>query len=92
MIKDEVSANPLDATAQLTTNTITNVSSWEEYLFIVSGMWVKVKKFNSGMISVRSAYNPELIKLLNNGVMKVAVNMSLNLSRGIIGNRSLLLS
>ena len=64
MIKDEVSANPLDATAQLTTNTITNVSSWEEYLFIVSGMWVKVKKFNSGMISVRSAYNPELIKLL----------------------------
>lgn len=38
--------------------------NWQEYKFKVKGMYVNVRHFSSGMISVNSTYNPEIIALL----------------------------
>lgn len=62
--KDKVSANLLEATAQLAKNTIANVSSWEDYQFTINGIWVRARKFSSGMLSVSCTYNPEIIVIL----------------------------
>lgn len=38
--------------------------NWQDYKFKVKGMYVNVRHFSSGMISVNSTYNPEIIALL----------------------------
>ncbi|MEN8382572.1 competence protein CoiA family protein [Acinetobacter radioresistens] len=37
---------------------------WQDYKFTIKGIFVNVRKFNSGMISVNSTYNPEIIAML----------------------------
>lgn len=37
---------------------------WQDYKFTIKGIFVNVRKFNSGMISVNSIYNPEIIAML----------------------------
>lgn len=37
---------------------------WQDYQFIIKGIFVNVRKFDSGMISVNSTYNPEIIAML----------------------------
>lgn len=37
---------------------------WEDFKFTINGMWVDVRKFSGGMLSVRCAYNPEIIAML----------------------------
>lgn len=37
---------------------------WQDYKFTIKGIFVNVRKFNSGMISVNSTYNPEIISML----------------------------
>ncbi len=39
-------------------------SKWQDYKFTIKGIFVNVRKFNSGMISVNSTYNPEIIAML----------------------------
>lgn len=39
-------------------------AKWRDYKFKVNGIFVNVRKFESGMISVNSTYNPEFIKVL----------------------------
>ena len=57
----------------LTKNTIMNVENaeirkmppkWQDYKFTIKGIFVNVRKFDSGMISVNSTYNPEIIAML----------------------------
>ncbi|MEB5929185.1 competence protein CoiA family protein [Acinetobacter schindleri] len=37
---------------------------WQDYKFTIKGIFVNVRKFDSGMISVNSTYNPEMIAML----------------------------
>jgi len=37
---------------------------WQDYKFTIKGIFVNVRKFDSGMISVNSTYNPEIISML----------------------------
>lgn len=37
---------------------------WQDYKFTIKGIFVNVQKFDSGMISVNSTYNPEIISML----------------------------
>lgn len=37
---------------------------WQDYKFTIKGIFVNVRKFDSGMISVNSTYNPEIIAML----------------------------
>ncbi len=47
------------------TEIVTNTTSkWQDYRFTIKGIYVNVRKFESGMISVNSTYNPEFIALL----------------------------
>src|SRR5690606_1369127 len=36
---------------------------WQDYKFTIKGIFVNVRKFDSGMISVNSTYNPEMIEM-----------------------------
>lgn len=36
---------------------------WQDYKFTIKGIFVNVRKFDSGMISVNSTYNPEIITM-----------------------------
>ncbi len=63
-VEGKISKNPLEATEQLATNTTPNVSSWEDYQFTINGIWVRARKFSSGMLSVNCIYNPEIITIL----------------------------
>lgn len=47
--------------AKIVTNT---TSKWQDYKFTIKGIYVNVRKFDSGMISVNSTYSPEFISLL----------------------------
>ena len=60
----EISKNPLEITEQLAKDTTTNISSWEDYQFTINGIWVRARKFSSGMLSVSCIYNPEIIAML----------------------------
>jgi len=37
---------------------------WQDFKFTIKGIFVNVRKFDSGMISVNSTYNPEIIAML----------------------------
>ena len=39
-------------------------SQWVDFKFTINGMWVDVRKFSSGMLAVKCAYNPEIIAML----------------------------
>lgn len=39
-------------------------TGWEDYQFTINGIWVNVRKFSGGMISVNCTYNPEIIAML----------------------------
>ena len=45
-----------------TTNTTS--PTWEDYQFTINGIWVRARKFSSGMLSVSCIYNPEIIAIL----------------------------
>lgn len=46
--------------AEIVTST---APKWQDYKFKINGIFVNVRKFSSGMISVNSTYNPEIIKM-----------------------------
>ena len=47
------------------TSELQNTSpNWQDYKFKVKGMHLNVRHFASGMVSVNSAYNPEIIAML----------------------------
>ncbi|OAL81582.1 hypothetical protein AY606_02290 [Acinetobacter sp. SFB] len=51
-------------TPQLISEQQNTLPKWQDYKFTVKGMHVNVRHFSSGMISVNSAYNPEIIAML----------------------------
>lgn len=51
-------------TPQTTSEQQKTTPNWQDYKFKVKGMYVNVRHFSSGMISVNSTYNPEIIALL----------------------------
>ena len=52
------------ATSHMTSSQQNTTPTWQDYKFKVKGMHVNVRHFSSGMISVNSTYNPEIIALL----------------------------
>ncbi|WP_168419428.1 competence protein CoiA family protein [Acinetobacter towneri] len=48
---------------QPTSKQQSTASSWQDYKFTVKGMHINVRHFASGMISVNSTYNPEIIAM-----------------------------
>ena len=38
--------------------------TWEDFKFTINGIWVNVRKFSGGMLSVNCTYNPEIIAML----------------------------
>ena len=70
LLVQNIENNPND---ELTENTSVSVENneirqmspkWQDYKFTIKGIFVNVRKFNSGMISVNSTYNPEIIAML----------------------------
>ena len=49
---------------QPTSKQQSTASGWQDYKFTVKGMHINVRHFASGMISVNSTYNPEIIAML----------------------------
>lgn len=43
--------------------TTDSLNPWDDYRFKVNGIWVDVRHFSSGMLSLRCIYNPELIAI-----------------------------
>ncbi|MBQ0139749.1 MAG: hypothetical protein KBT36_10655 [Kurthia sp.] len=51
-------------TAQTNVENLQSTPKWQDYKFKIKGMHINVRKFASGMISVNSIYNPEIIEML----------------------------
>lgn len=52
------------AIPQITSEQQSTTPSWQDYKFTVKGMHINVRHFSSGMVSVNSTYNPEIIAML----------------------------
>lgn len=57
------SSEELKTTPSMVITDLSKASTWQDYQFTIKGMWVHVRQFSGGMLSVNCAYNPELIAL-----------------------------
>lgn len=62
-LKKIISADITAISQPISDHTI-SVCKWQDYKFQIKGIYVNVRKFSSGMISVNSTYNPEIINML----------------------------
>ena len=60
----KIISDDITAISQSISDQTTSVSKWQDYKFQIKGIYVNVRKFSSGMISVNSTYNPEIINML----------------------------
>lgn len=60
----KIISDDITAISQSISDQTTSVSKWQDYKFQINGIYVNVRKFSSGMISVNSTYNPEIINML----------------------------